>query len=196
MRNKKKIAGVITAAVLTGVMPITASANGTVNQDGGSKEITVTGNYEEGTESATVYKVDLVWNAMEFTYTDASEGTWNPDTHQYDGSTAAVWSWDNDANAITVTNHSNTAIDAAFEYTGEPGFEAVTADFFDATQGGNLLTESKIALDSAEPEQGSQTGEAKSGAAYLQITGGALSQGVMSQEIGTVTVTIHGTAQP
>lgn len=198
MKNGKRIAAVISTAALVCAMSMTAlaSGNGVVETEGGTKEITVTGNYEEGTASQTVYKVDLTWNSMGFTYTDASEGTWNPNTHEYDGSTEAAWSWENDANQITVTNHSNTAIDAEFAYDANSGYEAITADFYDATKDGGVLDGSRLSLASAEPEPGSQTGTAKSGNAYLQITGGELKNDSNPQAIGQITVTIRNAAQP
>lgn len=198
MKNRKRIAAVISTAALVCAMSMTALANGndTVVAEGGTKEITVTGNYVGGTAGQTVYKVDLTWNSMGFTYTDASEGTWNPDTHQYDDSTEAAWSWEDNANQITVTNHSNTAIDAAFVYAANSGYEAIMADFYNATKDGGVLTGSRLSLASAEPESGSQTGTAKSGNAYLQITGGELGKESASQEIGEITVTIQKAAQP
>lgn len=198
MKNRKRIAAVVTTAALVCAMSMTALANGngTVDTEGGTKEITVTGNYVEGTEGVTVYQVDLTWNSMGFTYTDASEGTWDPDAHQYIDSTEAAWSWEDDANQITVTNHSNTAVDAEFTYDANPGYEAITAGFYDATKAGSVLSDSKLTLESAEPEAGSQAGTAKSGNAYLQITGGSLENGGSSQEIGKITVTIRNAVQP
>lgn len=56
-------------------------------------------------EANAVYKVDVEWTNLTFTYTG---GTWNPETHTY--STGGTLS--NGGNgSITVTNHSNWAVE-------------------------------------------------------------------------------------
>lgn len=58
--------------------------------------------------AASVISVDVEWDAMEFTYTEASKGTWLPSEHRYEGGTPAKWS--EDVKKLTVTNQSNAAV--------------------------------------------------------------------------------------
>ena len=82
--------------------------------EGGSDSADVTGTYAEGTSSIPVYSVDIAWEGLSFTYNGGNEGTWNPDTHQYDGSTEPGWA--DDEGVITITNHSNVAVTALSTY--------------------------------------------------------------------------------
>lgn len=100
-----------------------------VNNDGtGTTNITITGIYQAGTTSAEVISVDLVWENMDFTYTAPSKGTWNPESHSYDGATAGGWAATNGTDPkITVRNHSNTEIKADFAFSS--GIEGLNGSF-------------------------------------------------------------------
>lgn len=194
MKNKKKAGMMLAAALsLSGAVTVFGS-DGTVVENGGQASCDVTGSYVNGQDGGTVYRVDITWGAMEFTYTDVSKD-WNPDTHQYNSVVPAAWSWTEDTNKITVTNHSNTAVDASFAYQNNPGYNIETA-FCDASISGSPLTDSKLEIASAEPEDGNVQGSAKSGDAYLQITVGSITEEDSGQTLGTVTVTISDQAEP
>lgn len=92
---KKTIAIIMALALSAG--SITAFAD---------EEIDVNGKYVAGNNGGTVYRYDITWDDMTFTYTDGDK-EWNPDTHKYD-STEGKWSAD--TKTIAVTNHSNTDI--------------------------------------------------------------------------------------
>ena len=94
-----------------------------------------------------------------------------------------------------MTNHSNTAVDASLAYQNNPGYD-ITADFYNASISGDSLPGSKLEIASAEPEDGNVQGSAKSGDAYLQITGGSITEEDSGQTLGTVTVTISDQAEP
>ena len=194
MKNKKKAGMMLAAALsLSGAVTVFGS-DGTVVENGGQASCDVTGSYVNGQDGGTVYRVDITWGAMEFTYTDVSKD-WDPDTHQYNSVVPAAWSWTEDTNKITVTNHSNTAVDASFAYQNNPGYNIETA-FCDASISGSPLTDSKLEIASAEPEDGNVQGSAKSGDAYLHITVGSISEEDSGQTLGTVTVTISDQAEP
>ena len=53
-----------------------------------------------------VYSVDIVWDSLDFTYS-LGEGIWDPETHTVTGGSP---SWDKTSAKITVTNHSNAAV--------------------------------------------------------------------------------------
>lgn len=79
-------------------------------------EIKVEGKYESEYAGDTVISVDVKWDAMNFVYADTSEGDWDPATHSYTGKSTTP-GWVDSAKNITLTNHSNTAVKAAFEFT-------------------------------------------------------------------------------
>lgn len=195
MKNKKKAGMMLAAALsLSGAVTVFGS-DGTVVENGGQASCDVTGSYVNGQDGGTVYRVDITWGAMDFTYTDISKNGWDPNTHQYNSVVPAAWSWTEDTNKITVWNHSNTAVDASLSYQNNPGYDIETV-FCDASQGGSFLPGSKLEIASAEPEDGSSTGTVKSGDAYLQIRGGSITEEDSGQTLGTVTVTISDQAEP
>ncbi len=99
---KKTIAIIMALALSAGSM--TAFAD---------EEIEVNGKYVAGSSAGFVYKADITWDEMEFTYTDGDKA-WNPDTHKYD-STEGKWSAD--TKTITVTNHSNSGLTVIPEFS-------------------------------------------------------------------------------
>ncbi|NLJ40049.1 MAG: hypothetical protein GX352_00320 [Clostridiales bacterium] len=173
----KKTIHVLLVLVLVLCMSATAFAE-TIGGEGGSTTVDVKGTYKQGGAETIVYSVDIIWGSMEFTYTSAGAGTWDPSTHKSDGQTDAAWSCINDANKITVTNHSNTAVKATFAYASEPAYETVNGSF------GNSPLNLATAI-------GTQLGSAPSGNATLTLSG-SLAQNVSAKtKVGTVTITIN-----
>lgn len=140
--------------------------------------------YQEGASSPTIYSVDIIWQSMEFTYTAASEGTWDPETHDYTNKQGASWSFAN--NKITVTNHSNTEVNATFSYTPAANFSAVSGAFVDVRK--NAITNATLTLSSAV---GLTREAAPSGDAFLSLSGELPSSLENKTICGTVTVTIN-----
>ena len=147
-----------------------------------SRNVYVT--YQEGESSATIYSVDIVWESMEFTYTSASEGTWDPSTHTFIDVEEASWSFAN--NKITVTNHSNTAINATLSYTPAANFRAVSGAFVDVHK--NAIHNATLTLNSAV---GSAQEAAPSDDVFLSLSGELPSRLETKTVCGTVTVTIN-----
>ena len=172
--NMKKLVSVLAVAALTCTMGTTAFA---ADQDGvstGSYPADVKGTYQAGSSGAVVYSVDIAWTDMSFTYTGAGEGTWNPETHQYEGGTEASWTDSNDS--ITVTNHSNAAVKATASYQAETGYESTTMTF-----GNNEATVATAV--------GTEVASAPS--ATITVTpGGTLAESANGGKIGTITVSI------
>ena len=171
-----------TDAVESGNTNTDATTNITDANRSDSHDVYVT--YQEGESSATIYSVDIVWESMEFTYTAASEGTWNPSTHTFIDVEEASWSFAN--NRITVTNHSNTAINATLSYTPAANFDTVSGAFVDSS--GTALTNATLALSSAV---GSAQEAAPSDDAFLSLSGELPSRLETKTVCGTVTVTIN-----
>ena len=180
MKKTKKLFAVGLAAALICVMTIPAFAEaGGTSFDSQTKTTSfdVTGTYEPGGSAATVYSVDISWGSMDFKYTDASEGTWDPKSHSYSGGSGGKWSCDEGANVITVKNHSNAGVAVNFTYQSSSDYTAINGDFDKST----------LSLDTAV---GTEATNPPSGSVSLSL-GGALSNTATSGvKIGTVTVTL------
>ena len=144
-----------------------------------SESITVNGTYVSGTQKEPKISVDVVWEAMEFTYYGPSDGTWNPATHTYEGATDGGWS--TNTPAITVTNHSNVAVTAALDFTAESTGSGIIGTF---TEASGTVNDNILELATAE---GTEVSEAPSATAGFGISGAAIDA---NQKLGTITVTI------
>lgn len=164
-------------------LPITdgSSANGYSGlQDNTSATITPSGKVNGSSDATDVVSVDLNWEAMEFTYTPASRGEWNPYDHTYEGGAEATWT--STTNEITVTNHSNAEITAAFSFESVASLD-LAGEFHD--ENGEVIEE--ITLASAENAQGG-VGAATVGTVTFHIVRGAIQQD--TDALGEITVRI------
>ena len=168
----------------TGTNKNTTDATTNITDANGRDSHDVYVTYQAGTSSPTIYSVDIVWQSMEFTYTAASEGTWDPEAHAYTDKQNASWSFEN--NKITVTNHSNAEVKAKFTYTSATNYSAVNGTFVGVDN--KALTNATLTLSSAV---GSTRDKAPSGTAYLSLTGELPSRLETKTVCGTVTVTIN-----
>ena len=141
------------------------------------REIIVTGVYQAGKAADEKISVDLVWDAMDFTYTAPSQGTWNPATHTYEGATEGGWS--DNTPAITVKNHSNVALNATLGFT--PDVTGVVGTFTEASG-----TENDNILELATAE-GTAVADAPTASANFGISGAAIDA---DKTLGTITVAI------
>lgn len=121
--------------------------------------------------SEELYSVSVQWGSMEFVYSD---GTWNPETHEYEG---GGWTHEPDANKITITSESNIEIGVGFEYKQESSFTDISGSFADE----NGIIEAK-----ALPRGDSQP---QSCIVHLVLSG--YPPIMDKQKIGTVVVTIN-----
>lgn len=179
MMNFKKIAALFTAVALSMGLSVTTFAANPITSPGGSDSKAVTGSYQAGSSANTTYKVDITWGSMEFVYTAAGEGQWNPDTHTYSGGQDAGWS--SESSGITVKNHSNKALVATLEFSPETGYEGVSGSF----------TNNNLSLASAADGASFETPDnAPTETANLSLSGDPGSfEG--NQKIGEVKVTIN-----
>lgn len=173
----KKMISVLLVLALSLCMGITAFA-AEIDTEGGSASTDVKATYVLGGVEATVYSVDITWGSMEFTYTSAFIGNWNPDTHVYDNSTEEKWTCDEDANKITVTNHSNTSILATPSYIASGASIGTVSAGFDKED---------IYLASAV---GKTLENAPTGSFLLTLSGQLNEDVEVLTVIGSVTVTI------
>ena len=178
---KKKLALVLTLAMVFSLAPLSAYANDTITGVGGTASCDVKATYVDGTSGGaggTVYSVVIDWGDMAFTYT-AAAGTWDPAKHAYTGAEGGVWKVDKEGgNTITVTNHSNTDVTAAFNYAPAEGFTGISGSFDNALL--NLPTAVGTAVEAAPK-----------GTASLSLDGALDSAATTSTKIGTITVTLN-----
>ena len=171
----KKILSVILALVIALSLSVTAFA---ATNDGSSPtDITVNGTFVSGTAAGEKISVDIVWEAMDFTYTAASQGTWNPVTHTYEGATEGGWSDNNPA--ITVKNHSNADIYATLDFTTD-----VTGIIGTFTEASGTANDNILELATAV---GTEVANAPTATANFGISGAAIDT---DKALGTITVTI------
>ena len=177
---KKKTALVLTLAMVFSLAPLSAYAE-TITTGGGTASHDVKATYRadsSGGAGGPVYSVDITWGDMAFTYT-AEAGIWDPATHKTTGAEGGVWKVDKEGgNTITVTNHSNTDVTAAFSYAAASGFEGISGSF----------DKESLALKTAV---GTEVANAPSGTAALTLDGALGSDTTANTTIGTITVTLN-----
>lgn len=191
---KKTIAIILAALMLTTLsLPAFAatdlSTNPAKGNPAGDYSINVAGKFTASGAADTVISADIKWNNMSFTYTAGSTGTWNPDTHAYDNSTNGSWS--TGKADITVTNHSNSAIDATVAFTS--AVEGVVGTFYKDENGAaasTAATEADKTLKLATAV-GTMHDNAPEQKIWFGIGGAAITQDTDS--LGSLTITI---AQP
>ena len=177
---KKKLALVLTLAMVFSLAPLSAYANDTITGVGGTASCDVKATYVAGASGGAggkVYSVVIDWGDMAFTYTEEA-GVWDPATHQTTGAGGGVWSVNNtDGNKIKVTNHSNADITAKFSYAAATSYEGITGRF----------DKTSLTLQSAV---GTEVANAPSGSAALTLDGALASSTAANTTIGTITVTL------
>lgn len=165
---------VLLTFLLAGTMGTNVLAADVTLGESGTQNIDVQAKYVDASTNVTVYSVDITWGAMEFTYTESGSNIWNPGTHAYDLTSDTIWT--SNGNTITVTNHSNAEVTAAFAYTPATGFEELTGTF----------SINELVLATAE----NTTVDAAPGASTQMEISGALDKDLTTpSKIGTITVT-------
>lgn len=97
--------------------PLTGSSAS--EKGAGKYTLEIVGTYVTGGDAAEKISVDIAWETMNFTYT-AGSSTYSPEDHK---TTTTAGSWSTNKAGITVTNHSNVAIDADFTFAGVNGIK-------------------------------------------------------------------------
>ena len=155
-----------------------------VSVDQGTSTAPVKGTYNQGSVAAEIISVDVSWGSMSFTYNDTVEGTWNDETHSFDGAVAAHWTCETDANKITIVNHSNTAVEAQLAFANAEGTNIQGA--FTETIG--TANDGIVSIATAV---GTNPEASPMAEVYFNITGGSLSSNASDGDtIGNITLKI------
>ncbi len=155
----------------------TLTENPSTGNGEGNYNIEIVGTYAAGQIADEIISVNVAWDAMDFTYTAPSQGTWNPVTHAYEGAIDGGWS--DNTPAITVTNHSNVAVNATLSFTANVTGVVGTFTEVSGTENDNILE-----LATAE---GTAVADAPTASANFGISGAAIDA---DKTLGTITVTI------
>lgn len=130
MMIKKLTAALLAGAILTASAVSASAVSVNQNKVPSVNSTPVKGTYVANVSAETVYSVDINWGSMKFTCTVDKEGTWNPETHTYDNATPGVWSCEEGANVVTVTNHSNAQVGVSVYFKEEVRpFDGITGTF-------------------------------------------------------------------
>ena len=177
----KKFLAITLTIALAFCMAVPAfAAEPDISANNGTASVTVNGTYNAGSIAQEVISVDVSWGSMSFTYNDTIEGTWNDETHNFDGAVAANWTCATDANKITVTNHSNTDVEAQLTFAKAENTNIVGS--FTETVGS--ANDGVMLIDSAV---GTLPTAAPSAVAHFNVTAGSITaNGVL----GTITLKI------
>ena len=119
-------------------------------------------------EPLTVFNVDITWGSLSYSYSD---GTWNPSTHEYEGS---GWTCAENSNAVTVANNGDDSVQIGFTYTAKSDYREISGSFKDS--GNNAVSSFTLASGNSRTT-------------YLAVSGkpnGELS----STAVGQVTVNV------
>ena len=88
-------------------------------------------------EPLTVFNVDITWGSLSYSYSD---GTWNPSTHEYEGS---GWTCAENSNAVTVANNGDDSVQIGFTYTAKSDYSEISGSFKDS--GNNAVSSFTLA---------------------------------------------------
>lgn len=160
--------------------PTPPSEGGSYTDEDGQNTATIniSGSVGQNSSPTEVVSVDIVWEAMSFTYTPPADATWDPNTHTYTGGTTDG-EWSSSANSITITNHSNVAIQAALSFQSVESL-SIEGEFK------NSANETIDAINLGSADNGTATAPTET--VSFHITSGAISSDTPT--LGTVTVTI------
>lgn len=175
---KKLISAILVVLLIFSSNAVVFASSGSVTGLGEDQnDIDVNAVYSTSITTSDVVSVDISWGAMEFTYSVAGSKTWDPATHAYIENTSGSWSAS--GNDITVTNHSNVAVEAELSFTATAA--GITGQFDESSGTAN---DNVLSLASAE---NTAVTNAPSATATFNIIGGKVDS---TGKVGTITVLI------
>ena len=184
---KKKVLSLCMAAALVLGSGTAAMAADTLGA-GEAATREVKGTYNPAEDAGKVYKVDVTWGSMEFTYKEGdTHKVWNPKEHAYEEQKdEGTWSNQENANKVTITNSSNTAVTASITVQMRADSTGLTATPADTSL---KLEDASIGADTTTP------GKATTAFTTISLAGDLADRDADSKVIGSVVVTISDTVQ-
>lgn len=170
----KKILAIALCVVLCFCMAVPAFAAGTpeaaFTEQSKSQDvnITISGGIVH------VYLIDINFTSPTFTYSSGSK--WNPDTYQYEPSTAATWEGEG---TVTIINHSDLPVNYTVEKANVVTTYGNELDI-KVTGGNGTITECKV---------GDARGSHNATATF-KVTGTPTVAEITTQKLGEIKVTI------
>lgn len=175
----KKLCTLFLAIIMIATLALPVFAEESVDANGGSANVNVNGVIQyTGSSETQIISVDVAWENMTFTYVEGVHFGWNPENHEYAGAYEGYW--ENDRADITVTNHSNTEVNATLSF--ESGVDTVSGAF---TEGSGTMDDGVLELASAVD---TEVEEAPTATATFNISG---SISVSADIVGEITVLIE-----
>ena len=175
----KKLYSLLLAIMMIATIALPVFAEESVDANGGSANVNVNGVVQyTGSSETQIISVDVAWEDMTFTYVEGVHFGWNPENHEYAGAYEGYW--ENDRADITVTNHSNTEVNATLFF--ESGVDTVSGAF---TEGSGTMDDGVLELASAVD---TEVEEAPTATATFNISG---SISVSADVVGEITVLIE-----
>ncbi|MBQ3257585.1 MAG: hypothetical protein IJA67_09245 [Oscillospiraceae bacterium] len=171
---KKTISVVLTLVLMFSLSVTAFAASATTAPATDSADINAT--YVAGAAGGVVFSVDIEWTAMNFTYQAAGQPVWDPESHSYSESVPESWSG---SGTVTITNHSNTALDVTPSYTMDSGYEATELNF---TVDGEAVEGAVIVESAADTNAAVKK--------VITVTPKGKLASTADGKIGTVTVTV------
>lgn len=175
----KKFCTLFLAIIMIATLALPVFAEESVDANGGSANVNVNGVVRyTGSSETQIISVDVAWEDMTFTYVEGVHFGWNPENHEYAGAYEGYW--ENNRADITVTNHSNTEVNATLSF--ESGVDTVSGAF---TEGSGTMDDGVLELASAVD---TEVEEAPTATATFNISG---SISVSADIVGEITVLIE-----
>ena len=172
----RKILSLILALCMPVCMTLAVRAS-TIDADTPEATHSVEAVYRTDEEAPSV-SVDIEWKGFSFTYTGASGYLWDAEEHSYQSE--AGGSWEPSDASVTITNHSNTVIQANIRYEARDGFRDTELYF----------TDTAPIIGSAETSE-DDTGTPCT-VVVKAIPGGTLPEtAVSATQIGMITVSVR-----
>lgn len=164
-------------ALLIAAAPVSVfAADSTLSKRDDGQSIDVQAKYVDGVESPDSYSIDVTWGAMQFTYSTSGTRKWDPSKHEYRDNVTSGWAAN--GNTVTVTNHSNRAVNVMFAYEAAPGFDGIKGTF-------------SIASDTLSAGVEGDVAGADSVSTTLMLSGSLASDVTQFTKVGSVTVSLQ-----
>ena len=169
----KKILAIVLCAVLCLCMAVPAFAAGTPEAAYTGENKSADVNVTISGDLVHVYLVDIEFTNPTFTYSSGSK--WNPDTYQYEPSTAATWTG---TGTVKITNHSDLEV----KYSVEKANVVNTYGPLDITVADGTGTIEKCEVGMTRGQQNAT--------ATFTVTGTPTVAEITAQKLGEIKVTI------